>query len=261
METILEVKGLKKYFKVEHLFEKAKAPVKAVDGVSFSLKTGGILAVVGESGSGKSTMARCICGLETPDSGEIILKGQVLNYSNKDTRRKVQYVFQDTFNSLNPRYRTGEMLEEAITFHFGLKGQTLKNETVRALEAVGLQREIYQKFPHELSGGQRQRVGIARALCLKPEVLVADEPVSSLDVSVQARILKLFSDINKEKNISIIFITHDLRVVKSIADEIIVMYNGKIEERGNTAEVYAKPQSEYTKLLLKAIPGTQNCFT
>jgi ABC-type oligopeptide transport system ATPase subunit len=259
LKNIIEVKGLIKYFKTESLFSGRNEIVKAVDDVSFDHEAGKILAIVGESGSGKTTVARCIAGLLPPDSGKITFEENNIDFSNKETRRKIQYVFQDTYSSLNPRIRVGAAIEEPIKFHFKPAENELRNEALKCLEDVGLSAAILEKYPHELSGGQRQRVVIARALAMKPEVLIADEPVSSLDVSVQAQILKLFIELNN-KGISIIFITHDLRIVKNLADEIIIMQNGKIVEMGIVEKIYRRPATEYTRLLLSSIPNSPYKF-
>ena len=252
---MLEVKCLTKVFKTEPVFGGVTALVRAVDDISFSVATGTVTAIVGESGSGKSTVARCICGLEAPDSGQILLADAVPDYKLPGTRRSVQYIFQDTYHSLNPRMRIMDIIAEPIKLHFGLKGAELLEAVKAELVRVGIGGNYLEKFPHELSGGQRQRVVIARALALKPKLLVADEPVSSLDVSIQAQILKLLQDLNKKEGITIIFITHDLRIVKALADNVIVMNEGKIVEQGETETVYSSPKSEYTKQLLSAIPG------
>ena len=239
------------------MFGSGTADVRAVDNVSFEAREGTILAIVGESGSGKSTIARCVAGIETPDEGEIIFNGEKLVFDTKEKRASVQYVFQDTFGSLNPRMKVKDTIAEPIGFHFGKKGDELAGTIKFCLESVGLPNGIGNKYPHELSGGQRQRVVIARALSMNPSLLIADEPVSSLDVSVQAQILALFQKLNREKKISIIFITHDLRIVKSLADDIIVLKDGKIEEFGGVSKVYKEPESLYTKLLLASIPGNE----
>jgi peptide/nickel transport system ATP-binding protein len=259
LKNIIEVKGLVKYFKTEHLFYGKNEIVKAVDDVSFEHEAGKILAIVGESGSGKTTVARCLSGLLEQDSGRIMFEEKVIDFRNKETRRKIQYIFQDTYSSLNPRIRIGEALEEPIKFHFRAPEKELKEEVIKCLDDVGLSETVVEKYPHELSGGQRQRVVIARALAMKPEVLIADEPVSSLDVSVQAQILKLFLELNN-KGISIIFITHDLRIVKTLSDDIIIMQNGKIAERGVVEKIYKAPSTEYTKLLLSSIPNSPYKF-
>jgi ABC-type oligopeptide transport system ATPase subunit len=259
MKNIIEVKGLKKYFKTEHLFYGKNEIVKAVDGVSFEHEAGKILAIVGESGSGKTTVARCIAGLLEQDAGEILFEEKSIDFGDRETRRKIQYIFQDTYSSLNPRIKTGKALEEPIEFHFKITGKELKNEAIKCLEDVGLSSAVLEKYPHELSGGQRQRVVIARALAMKPELLIADEPVSSLDVSVQAQILKLFLLLNN-RGISMIFITHDLRIVKNLADGIIIMQDGKIVEQGDVGKIYKKPSTDYTKLLLSSIPNSPYAF-
>lgn len=255
LKNIVVVKGLKKYFKTENLFYGKNETVKAVDGVAFALETGKILAIAGESGSGKTTIARCVAGLETPDEGTMDFDGKTADFGDITTRRKIQYIFQDTYSSLNPRMRVSEILGEPARFHFRLKGNGLENEIMNRLEDVGLAPAAARKYPHELSGGQRQRVVIARALTMRPELLIADEPVSSLDVSVQAQILRLFSQMNK-KGISIIFITHDLRIVKNLADSMIVLRHGRIAEEGPVGQIYRAPASDYTKLLLASIPNS-----
>lgn len=255
MKNIVEVKGLKKYFKSEHLFYSGGETVKAVDGVSFPHEAGKILAIVGESGSGKTTIARCIAGLLEQDAGEVLFEEAGVDFSVPEIRRKIQYVFQDTYSSLNPRIRIQKAIEEPIKFHFGLKGGELKVEAANCLADVGLSAAVLDKYPHELSGGQRQRVVIARALSMKPELIIADEPVSSLDVSVQAQILKLFLELNRQ-GISIMFITHDLRIVKNLADDVIILQYGRIAEQGPVERIYKKPATDYTKLLLSSIPDS-----
>jgi ABC-type oligopeptide transport system ATPase subunit len=253
---MFEVRNLKKVFKTEDIFSGAKRSVTAVDGVSFSLEKGRILAIVGESGSGKTTIARCAAGLETPDSGDILFCGKPARFKDRETRRKIQYIFQDTLGSLNPRMKVLETVAEPIRFHFGLMAGELYDEALKHLSMVGLSENITSKYPHELSGGQRQRVVIARALSMKPELLIADEPVSSLDVSVQAQVLSLFQELNEKEGISIVFITHDLRIVKSLAHNMLVLHNGKAEEYGPVDEIYAVPKSDYTLKLLSSIPGS-----
>ena len=255
MKNIIEVRGLKKYFKTEHMFYGKNEAVKAVDGVSFANEAGKILAIVGESGSGKTTVARCIAGLLPQDEGDILFEEKNIDFSDGQTRRKVQYIFQDTYSSLNPRIRIGMAIEEPIGFHFKTTGKELKNEAVKCLEDVGLSAAVFEKYPHELSGGQRQRAVIARALSMQPELIIADEPVSSLDVSVQAQILQLFLQLNN-RGLSIIFITHDLRIVKNLADSLIIMQHGRIAEQGAVEAIYKNPATDYTKLLLSSIPDS-----
>lgn len=256
MKKILEVNNLKKYFKLEKIFSEKEKIIKAVDGVSFNMNKGQVLALVGESGSGKTTVARCIAGLEIPDSGQIFFENKLLSFKTKEERRKIQYIFQDTYNSLNPRMKTGDILAEPIKYHFNIKGFELKQRVIVFLKKVGLNESFIEKYPHQLSGGQRQRVVIARALTMKPDLIIADEPVSNLDVSVQAQILQLFLELNIKDKITILFITHDLRIVYNFADYVIVMKDGKIIEQGMTEKLYSAPQNDYTKNLLYSIPDS-----
>jgi oligopeptide transport system ATP-binding protein len=233
--------------------------VKALDDVSISLRSGSTLAVVGESGSGKSTLARCLLQLQPLDSGEVLFAGQDLSKMHgaelRAVRKDLQMVFQDPFASLNPRMHVGEIVGEGLLIH-GLGSRAEQQQKVIAMmQRVGLSEADMQKYPHEFSGGQRQRIGIARALVLRPKVLVCDEPVSALDVSIQAQILLLLKDLQQEMALSYIFISHDLRVVRHIANDIVVMYAGKVVERGAVLDIYARPQHEYTRNLLAAIPG------
>ena len=255
MKELLVIKNLKKYFLIENMFSGKKDIVKAVDDVTFCVEKEKIVALVGESGSGKTTVARCIAGLEIKDTGEILYEGKEISFDTKEKRRKIQYIFQDSMGSLNPRMRVKDVIEEPLKFHFDLKGEELKNKVNEYLYSVGLNENFKEKFPHELSGGQRQRIVIARALTMQPSLLIADEPVSNLDVSIQAQILKLFLDLNKKEKLTILFITHDLRIVKNLADYVIVMKNGKIVEMGEVGRVFSKPKSEYTKVLLSSITG------
>ncbi|NOT15915.1 MAG: ATP-binding cassette domain-containing protein [Methylotenera sp.] len=233
--------------------------VKALDGVSVSLRAGSTLAVVGESGSGKSTLARCLLQLQPLDSGEVLFDGQDLAKMSatalRSVRKNLQMVFQDPFASLNPRMRVGEIVGEGLLIH-GLGSTAEQQQKVIAmLKRVGLTEADMQKYPHEFSGGQRQRIGIARALVLQPKVVVCDEPVSALDVSIQAQILLLLKALQQEMALSYIFISHDLRVVRHIADDIVVMTQGKVVEQGKVEAIYNAPQHEYTRNLLSAIPG------
>lgn len=233
--------------------------VKALDDVSISLREGSTLAVVGESGSGKSTLARCLLQLQPLNSGEVLFAGQDLaKLAGADLRRvrkNLQMVFQDPFASLNPRMRVGEIVGEGLLIHsLGNSAEQQKN-VIGMLKRVGLTEADMQKYPHEFSGGQRQRIGIARALVLKPKVVVCDEPVSALDVSIQAQILLLLKDLQAEMALSYVFISHDLRVVRHIADDIVVMNQGKVVEQGSVVDIYEQPQHEYTRNLLAAIPG------
>lgn len=233
--------------------------VKALDDVSVSLRAGTTLAIVGESGSGKSTLARCLLQLQPLDSGGVLFQGQDLSKIKgaalRAMRKNLQMVFQDPFASLNPRMRVGEIVGEGLLIH-GLGSHAEQQQKVIAmLKRVGLTEADMQKYPHEFSGGQRQRIGIARALVLEPKVVVCDEPVSALDVSIQAQILLLLKELQQEMALSYMFISHDLRVVRHIADDIVVMNKGKVVEAGAVEDIYQQPQQEYTRNLLAAIPG------
>jgi oligopeptide transport system ATP-binding protein len=260
---ILEARHLvKQYHQRSGNFGFGKSTIKALDNVSISLKQGSTLAVVGESGSGKSTLARCLLQLHPFDSGEVLFHGQTLGKLDGETLRQVrknlQMVFQDPFASLNPRMRVGDIVGEGLLVH-GLGNANSRLQKVQEmLGRVGLHAEDIKKYPHQFSGGQRQRIGIARALVLEPDVVVCDEPVSALDVSVQAQILLLLKSLQQEMKLSYIFITHDLRVVRHIADEMVVMNKGKIVEQGDVSAIYQSPQQAYTRDLLKAIPGQKH---
>ncbi len=259
-EVILQANNLvKTYSQRSGRFGFGSTQVKALDDVSIALKAGSTLAVVGESGSGKSTLARCLLQLHPFDNGEVLFQGQNLAkldaQSLRAMRKHLQMVFQDPFASLNPRMKVGEIVGEGLLIH-GLGSVTQqKNKVHQMLERVGLDVADALKYPHQFSGGQRQRIGIARALVLEPKVVVCDEPVSALDVSVQAQILLLLKALQAEMNLSYIFISHDLRVVRHIADEMVVMNQGKIVEQGAVTDIYSAPQQLYTQQLLNAIPG------
>lgn len=233
--------------------------IKALDDVSIELKSGSTLAVVGESGSGKSTLARCLLQLQPLDSGEILFQGRDLAKLSagelRRERRHLQMVFQDPFASLNPRMKVGEIVGEGLLIHQLGTPAEQREKVLKMLRRVGLDESDMQKYPHEFSGGQRQRIGIARALVLEPKVVVCDEPVSALDVSIQAQILLLLKELQQEMALSYLFISHDLRVVRHIADEIAVMHNGSLIEHGKVSEIYASPQQQYTQNLLNSIPG------
>ncbi|MEI8361881.1 MAG: ATP-binding cassette domain-containing protein [Betaproteobacteria bacterium] len=233
--------------------------VKALDDVNISLREGTTLAVVGESGSGKSTLARCLLQLQPLDSGEVLFFGQDLakldGVALRSVRKNLQMVFQDPFASLNPRMRVGEIVGEGLLIHGLGSGAEQQKKVIAMLKRVGLTESDMQKYPHEFSGGQRQRIGIARALVLKPKVVVCDEPVSALDVSIQAQILLLLKELQAEMALSYMFVSHDLRVVRHIADDIVVMNQGKVVEQGSVVDIYQQPQHEYTRNLLEAIPG------
>lgn len=252
-EVLLECRHLKKYFDVPN------GVLHAVDDISFSLEKGKTLGVVGESGCGKSTLGRTILRLLPHTSGEVIFEGKdILQYSRgemKELRKKMQIIFQDPFSSLNPRYTVFETIREPLKIHKMFKTQEETNRRVRELmEVVGLASRYENTYPHELDGGRRQRIGIARALALTPQFIVCDEPVSALDVSIQAQVLNLMMDLKDSMGLTYMFITHDLSVVKHISDEIMVMYLGQIVEKARGDDIFAHPMHPYTKALLSAIP-------
>ncbi|MDB4353920.1 ATP-binding cassette domain-containing protein [Akkermansiaceae bacterium] len=261
--AFLELQDLKTHFPVREggLFSKSTSFIKAVDGVSFKIEKGSILGLVGESGCGKSTLSRTVMQLQPATSGKVILDGEVLTdlpRSEVRTRRlDFQMIFQDPYASLNPRMTIFSTLAEAICQrHPNLKkDRTILTEKVSELMAtVGLDSRYMRKYPHEFSGGQRQRIAIARALAPEPKLIIADEPVSALDVSIQSQILNLLLDLRDDLGLTMIFISHDLSVVRYIADDIAVMYSGKIVEYGDSEEVFHNPKDDYTKRLLSAIP-------
>jgi peptide/nickel transport system ATP-binding protein len=250
---LLVVEGLKKHFPVTRgiLFRKQIGAVKAVDGVDFTLNEGETLGVVGESGCGKSTMARCILKLIEPSEGKI---SNLSRSEMRPLRREMMMVFQDPYASLNARKRVGFIVGEALDVH-GVGTPAERTRRVKELlEVVGLNPEHYNRFPHEFSGGQRQRIGIARALAINPSLIVCDEPVSALDVSVQAQILNLLKDLQKEFGLTYVFIAHDLNVVRHISDRVMVMYLGKAAEVAPRTELYESPKHPYTGALLSAVP-------
>lgn len=257
---MLSVRQLTKIYEIKKSFFSLKPTiVVALNNVSFDLSSDETLGVVGESGSGKSTLARCILLLERPDSGEITFRGKNILSLKKDDvkalRKEIQIVFQDPYSSLNPRMRVQEIISEPIK-SFNIETEDDLKESVRKLlNAVGLDETFLYKYPHEMSGGQRQRVAIARALSVKPSLLVADEPLSSLDVSVQAQILSLFLKIKETERLSIIFISHDLNVVRFISERIMVMYRGNVVELGSSEEIFSGPLHPYTRMLLSESPS------
>ena len=250
-EKIVEIKNLKKYFPM-----KKRQVLKAVDNITMDIYKGEILSLVGESGSGKTTLGRTLSILYPKTAGKIILDGKPTEkYGTKEFTKKVQMIFQDPQASLNPRMTVGDIIAEGIDIHKLAK--TKKERTEKAydlLELVGLNREHASRFPHEFSGGQRQRIGIARALAVNPEVLVCDEPISALDVSIQAQVVNLLKDLQKERNLTLLFIAHDLSMVKYISDRVAVMYRGKVVELGEPDVVYNNPVHSYTKSLISAVP-------
>lgn len=260
MEPVVKVDNLKKYYEVSKGFMKGSATLKALDGVSFGLKAGQTIAVVGESGCGKSTLAKQIMHIETPTSGRILIDNMdvaKLSKTNlKKFRQKIQLVFQNPYGSLNPRKKVGQIIEEPLIINTKLSKEERKKEAEEALVKVGLRKSHYRRYPHMFSGGQRQRIAIARALMLHPKVIIADEPVSALDVSIQAQILNLMMDLQDEMKLAYLFISHDLSVVHHIADEVIVMYLGKVVEHATKNDLYKGALHPYTKALLASTPHT-----
>lgn len=259
MDEILEVKNLKKYFPLKAgVWSEATKNVKAVDDISFSIKRGETFGLVGESGCGKSTLGRLIAGLYEPTEGNIIFEGEDIT-EKKDLgwRKRLQVVFQDPFSSLNPRMNVESLLCEGINIHHLAKDKKEKFEKIKSLmDLVGLDKDYLKRYPHEFSGGQRQRISIARALSVDPNFLVADEPVSSLDVSIQAQIINLFKDLRDKFNLTYLFISHDLRVIEFMCDRVAVMYLGGIVELAENKELFENPLHPYTQSLLSAIPKT-----
>lgn len=259
-EPILKVAGLKKYFPIySGIFRKQVGLIKAVDGVDFEIPSHSVLGLVGESGSGKSTAARASIRLIEPTEGSITFNGKdLLKYSPSELvafRRDVQIVFQDPYASLNPRKSIGQSIGEPLDYHRLVSNGNERREAVsEALLSVGLSPDVMRRYPHELSGGQQQRVCIARAIILKPKLIICDEAVSALDVSVQAQILNLLMDLKKDLGLSYLFVSHDLSVIRYISDSLIVLHQGKIVERGDSEEIFNHPQHSYTQRLLESIP-------
>jgi ABC-type oligopeptide transport system ATPase subunit len=256
--ALLEVRNLVKHFVRKHGLWRVPSIVKAVDDVSFAIEEGEMFGLVGESGSGKSTTGRCILRLTEPTSGDVLFRGEnVLQFSRarmRQARREMQIVFQDPYSSLNPRMRAGDIVEEPLIIH-NLGSKADRRARVSELFAlVGLDPEHLKRFPHEFSGGQRQRIGIARALALSPALVIADEAVSALDVSIQAQVVRLMLELGDRLKLTYLFIAHDLRLVETICDRVAVMYLGKIVEMGDTPALFARPTHPYTRALLSAVP-------
>ncbi|WP_343564856.1 peptide ABC transporter ATP-binding protein [Kiloniella sp. b19] len=258
-QTVLKAENLKRHYSVKGGFMKPDNTVKALDGASFELQSGKTLAVVGESGCGKSTLARLVTLIEGPTEGSLVLDGKDISsaHSKEDKRtlrQAVQIVFQDPYGSLNPRQKISTILEEPLKINTDLSAAERRAKILDMLGRVGLRPEQADRYPHMFSGGQRQRIAIARALMLEPKIIVLDEPVSALDVSIQAQVLNLLSDLQEEMNLAYLFISHDLSVVKHIADDVMVMYLGRPVEHGTNEEVFSNPQHPYTRALLSATP-------
>jgi oligopeptide/dipeptide ABC transporter ATP-binding protein len=262
MGQVLSVRGLSKTFEVRRgVFSLKKDLVRAVNSVSFFLEEGQTLGIVGESGSGKSTLSRCLMFLDRPDSGEVRFLGKDLAAAErsemKALRKNMQMIFQDPYSSLNPRKRVGDALREPIRFQDGVTTTEVELKVVEVLSMVGLDRDFLEKYPHEMSGGQRQRVAIGRALAINPALIIADEPISSLDVSIQAQIINLFMDIKEVMNLSMVFVSHDLNIVRFVADEMLVMYAGRVVESGTNNQVFYYPLHPYTRMLIDAARGVR----
>ncbi len=253
MSTLLEVKNLKKHFNTP------RGMLHAVDDISFSIEKGHTLGVVGESGCGKSTLGRTIVHLLSPTSGQIFFKGEDISNPDakkiKELRKQMQFIFQDPYSSLNPRMNTLEIISEPLLIN-GMSKTQAREEARRVMEIVGISPRLERVYPHELDGGRRQRIGIARSLALNPTFVICDEPVSALDVSIQAQILNLMQDLQEQRELTYIFITHDLSVVKHISNRILVMYIGNMVEYADTKEMFRNPLHPYTKALLSAVPTT-----
>ena len=258
MTSILSANDLKRYYTVSRGMFAAPATLKALDGATFTLQKGKTLAVVGESGCGKSTLARLLTMIEEPTAGSLQIGDLEIAGASSETlralRSKVQIVFQNPYGSLNPRQKIGDALEEPLLVNTSLSAAERSAKARAMMASVGLKPEHYHRYPHMFSGGQRQRIAIARALMLDPEILILDEPVSALDVSIQAQVLNLLADLQERLHLAYIFISHDLSVVRHIADDIIVMYLGKVVEQGPRDAIFANPQHPYTQALLSATP-------
>ncbi len=257
-ETILQAVNLKRFYEVSRGAFQSKAVLKALNGATFTLEKGKTLAVVGESGCGKSTLARLVTMIEPPTAGELKIRGVDIVGSDRATRgklkSKVQIVFQDPYGSLNPRQKIGHALEEPLLVNTSMTKDERSRAARDMMNLVGLRPEQYERYPHMFSGGQRQRIAVARALMLNPEILVLDEPVSALDVSIQAQILNLLADLQDRFNLAYLFISHDLSVVRHIADDIMVMYLGMVIEKGSRETIFSRPRHPYTRALLSATP-------
>jgi peptide/nickel transport system ATP-binding protein len=258
-DNLLEVRNLRKYFPIRGgVFSRVVANVKAVEDVSFGIKQGEVVGLVGESGSGKTTAGRSILRLIEPTAGEIIFDGvdiaKLPKSQMREYRKEMQIIFQDPFASLNPRMTVGDIIGEALQIHRLARGKAREERVANLLERVGLSPGHMRRYPHEFSGGQRQRIGIARALAVDPKFIVADEPVSALDVSIQAQVVNLLQDLKEELGLTLLFIAHDLGVVEYISDKVVVMYLGRVMEIAPAKELYANPVHPYTEALLSAVP-------
>jgi len=257
-EVVFEIKDLEKTYSISRGLFKEPQKIHAVNKINFDVKHGETFSIVGESGCGKSTTAKMLLNIESPTSGKIFFKGKDISTFNaqewKEYRKKVQIIFQDPYSSLNPRWKVGQIISEPLELNTELSKKEIEEKVRAIMKRVGLEQDWYDRYPHQFSGGQRQRIGIARALVLNPEVIVCDEPVSALDVSIQAQVLNLLLDLQEELDLTYVFISHDLSVVEHISDRIMVMYFGDVVELSSVDELFDNPKADYTKKLLGAIP-------
>ncbi|MET1254700.1 ABC transporter ATP-binding protein [Aliikangiella maris] len=256
--SLLSARHLCKSYQIKSYQFAQKNQLDAIKDISFDLEKGKTLAIVGESGSGKSTLARQVIGIEKPTAGEVYFNNQVMQYNDKKMRRErfknIRMIFQNPYESLNPQARIGKMLEEVLRINTRLTDKQRKEKVAETLSRVGLLSEHRHRYPHMFSGGQRQRIAIARAIILEPQVIIADEPLSALDVSIQAQILNLLQELQEEMGISYLFISHDLNVVEHVADDVMVMYRGEVVEQGTVAQIFDQPQHPYTQTLFASTP-------
>jgi len=257
-DVVFEIKDLEKTYTISRGLFKDPQVIKAVNKINFEVFHGETYAIVGESGCGKSTTAKMLLNIEEPTAGKIFFRGKDISTFTqqewKEYRKKVQIIFQDPYSSLNPRWTVGEIIAEPLKLNTNLSKKEIVSKVYEIMKRVGLEHDWYDRYPHQFSGGQRQRIGIARALVLNPEVIVCDEPVSALDVSIQAQVLNLLLDLQEEFDLTYVFISHDLGVVEHISDRIMVMYFGDVVELSSVDELFENPKAEYTKKLLSAIP-------
>ena len=253
-EVVLEARNLSRFYEVGGGLFRRPGVVKALQDASFRLEAGKTLAIVGESGCGKSTLARVVTMIEEPTAGELLINGKKAEAGSREMRQTIQIVFQNPYGSLNPRHRVGAILEEPLKLNTTMDAAERRRRAEETMERVGLRPEHYERYPHMFSGGQRQRIAIARALMLEPKILVLDEPVSALDLSIQAQVLNILSDLQGELDLAYLFISHDLSVVRHISDDIMVMYLGKVVEAGDAGTVFAAPSHPYTAALMSATP-------